>query len=176
MNVCLENYLLEPDALALALAPLAPKGKLITAEDVAAVIAQAADRLRRRIIVNRVARQIRPAPLLMDHRLRQELASADADADTIAAAVLERLMTAQDIRNQIDRSWAEAQEDIAQLEGTGLLAATPGEEILDAAFMHFVGRHYRKRDDGVAIAKAMPPPGEIQRVLEAFLVDTAEDA
>jgi hypothetical protein len=41
--------------------------------------------------------------------------------------------------------------------------------------MHFVGRHYRKRDDGVAIAKATPPPGEIQRVLEAFMADTAED-
>jgi energy-coupling factor transporter ATP-binding protein EcfA2 len=171
----LENYLLEPDALALVLAPLAPKGKPIAAEDVAAVIAQAADRLRRRIIVNRVARQIRPTRLLIDHRLRQELASADADADTIAAAVLERLMTAQDVREQIDRSWAEAQEDVAQLEGTALLAAAPGAEILDAVFMHFAGRHYRKRDDGVAIAQATSAPAEIQRVLEAFLADTAED-
>ena len=111
----------------------------------------------------------------MDHRLRQELASAGADADAIAAAVLERLMTAQDVRDQVDRSWAEAQEDVAQLEGTSLLAAAPGEEILDAVFMHFTGRHYRKRDDGAAIAKAIPPPGEIQRVLEAFLADTAED-
>ena len=168
----LENYLLEPDALVPVLAPLAPNGTPITAEDVAAVIAQAANQLRRKIIVNRVARQIRPTRLLMDHRLRQELASADADADAIAAAVLERLMTAQDVRDQVDRSWAEAQEDAAQLEGTGLLAAAPGEEILDAVFMHFTGRHYRKRDDGVAIAKAIPPPGEIQRVLEAFLADT----
>jgi predicted ATPase len=171
----LENYLLEPGALALVLAQLAPNGKPITAEDVAAVLAQAADRLRRKIIVNRVTRQIRPRRLLMDHRLRRELASADADADTIAAAVLERLMTAQDVRDQIDRSWAEAQEDVAQLERTSLLAAAPGEEILDAVFMHFTGRHYRKRDDGVAVAKATPPPGEIQRVLEAFLADTAED-
>jgi hypothetical protein len=42
-------------------------------------------------------------------------------------------------------------------------------------FIHFAGRHYRKRDDGAAIAKAAPPPREIQRVLEAFLADTAED-
>jgi hypothetical protein len=171
----LENYLLKSDALALVLAPPTPEGQPITAEDVATVIAQAADRLRRRIIVNRVARQIRPPRLLMDHRLRQELAGADADADAIAAAVLERLMTTQDVRDQIHRSWAEAQEDIAQLEGAALLAAASGEEILDAVFMHFAGRHYRKRDDGVAIAKVTPPPGEIQRVLEAFMVDTAED-
>jgi hypothetical protein len=111
----------------------------------------------------------------MDHRLRQELAGSDADADAIAAAVLERLMTAQDVRDQINRSWAEAQEDVAQLEGTALLAAAPGEEILDAVFMHFAGRHYRKRDDGVAIAKATLPPGEILRALEAFMADIAED-
>jgi hypothetical protein len=80
-------------------------------------------------------------------------------------------MTAQDVQDQIDRSWAEAQEDVAQLEGTALLAAAPGEEILDAVFMHFAGRHYRKRDDGVAIAKATLPAGEIQRVLEAFMAD-----
>ena len=111
----------------------------------------------------------------MDHRLRRELAGSDADADGIAAAVLERLMTAQHVRDQIDRSWAEDQDDVAQLEGTALLAAAPGEEILDAVFMHFVGRHYRKRDDGVAIAKATVPPGEIRRVLEVFMADIAED-
>jgi AAA domain, putative AbiEii toxin, Type IV TA system len=168
----LENYLLEPDALALVLAPLASKGKLITTEDVAAVIAQAADRLRGKIIVNRVARRIRPARLLMDNRLRQELASTDADADTIANAVLERLMTEQDIRDQIGRSWAVAKEDVARMEGTDLLAVAPGEEILDTVFMHFAGRHYNKRNDGASIAKVTPPPPEIQRVLEAFLTDT----
>jgi len=84
-------------------------------------------------------------------------------------------MTAQEVRDQIDRSWAEAEANVAQLEGTGLLAAAPGEEILAAVFMHFTGRHYRKRDDRVAIAKATPPPGEIQLLLEAFLSDTAED-
>jgi hypothetical protein len=70
---------------------------------------------------------------------------------------------------------AEAQEDVAQLEGTALLAAAPGEEILDAVFMHFARRRYRKRDDGVAIAKVTLPPGEIQLALEAFMAEIAED-
>src|SRR5262249_34158018 len=125
--------------------------------------------LRQKIIVNRVARQIAPPRMLMDHRLRQELAGANAELGQVTSAVLERLMTADALREQIAAAWAIAEADVNSHQGTGLLEIAPGEEVLDAVFMRYAGRHYAKRADGPAIAKAMQPPAEIREVLDGFL-------
>jgi len=125
--------------------------------------------LRQKIIVNRVCRQVGPARPLMDHAIRQDLASAGADADQVTTAVLERLITADDLRAQIAGAWAEAERDVASQEGAELLAIAPGEEILEAVFQRFAGRRYDKRRDGPAIAKAMNPPQEIKDLLTAFM-------
>lgn len=165
----LENYLLEPDAIATVLTSLAPGANPVKAHDVESIVASAAERLRGKIIANRVARRIAPARPLMDHRLRQCLAEANASADQITSAISERLMTPQQVQDQVNQSWAEAEHDVTMRHGPDLLAIAPGEEILDEVFMRLVGRHYNKRRHGAALARAVPPPAEVRRILETFL-------
>jgi hypothetical protein len=132
-------------------------------------MASTAERLRDKTIANRVARRIAPAQPLMDHRLRQRLAEAGANEDQITSAVRERLMTPQEVQDQVSNAFAEAKHDLAMRHGPELLAIAPGEEILDEVFMRLVGRHYDKRRHGMALARVTPPPAEIRQVLEAFL-------
>jgi hypothetical protein len=133
------------------------------------------ENLRRKIIINRVSRQVQPAGLLMEHTLRQRLASDGADQEAVVAAVLDRLMTEDELRTQIKAAWQAAEADVATRSGDDLLAIAPGEEILSAVFLRFAQRGYNKRDDGVAIAKAMPaPPEEIRELLAAFMLDEPE--
>lgn len=132
-------------------------------------ITEIAESLREKIVVNRVAHRVWPPEPLMDNALRQKLADARADKDQFANAVLQRLLTPEGLRSQIDSAWARAETDVADSNGTDLLLIAPGEEILDAVFMRFAGRHYRKREDGPAIAKDMEPPSEISQLLSEFL-------
>ena len=46
---------------------------------------------------------------------------------------------------------------------------SPGEEILDALFLQYAGRHFDKRTDGAAIAAAMKPRAELAQLLKAFM-------
>lgn len=172
----LENYLLDAAAIAQVLRPLVEAGTAApTVSDISAAFTEAADVLRRKIIINRVCRQIRPARPLMEHTLRQRLASDGADQEAVTAAVSQRLMGEGDLRTQIEAAWQEAEADLAGRSGDDLLAVAPGEEILRAVFMRFAGRGYSKRDDGVAIAKAMPePPEEIRGLLAVFMRDEPE--
>jgi hypothetical protein len=70
----LENYLLDPAAVAQLLGTLVRDAKLPTVADISAAIADAAENLRDKIIVIRVCRQVQPPRLLMEHRLRRRLA------------------------------------------------------------------------------------------------------
>ena len=81
------------------------------------------------------------------------------------------MMTANDLRTQIAQAWTEAEQDVSSYQSARLLAIAPGEEILNTIFQRFAGRAYDKRRDGPAIAKATPPPPEIGKVLNDFLVD-----
>jgi len=135
------------------------------------VMNEAAEGLRRKIIVNRVCRQIGPSAPLIGHKLRQELASAGADMNQIAAKVVDRMMTADQLRIQIAEVWTEAEQDVNAQEGAALLAIAPGEEILNVIFRRFAGRAYDKRRDGPMIARVTLPAEEIGRVLADFLAD-----
>lgn len=168
----LENYLLDPAGIASALGIMNLQGNHPpTAEQVAEVMNATAESLRRKIVVNRVCRQIGPSQPLVGHRLRQELAAAGADKEQITAKVLERMMTGDELRAQIAELWAEAESDVASHQGEQLLAIAPGEEILNAIFQRFAGRAYDKRRDGPALAREIPPPAEIHRKLTDFMAD-----
>jgi hypothetical protein len=52
-----------------------------------------------------------------------------------------------------------------------LSVARVGAEILDAVFMKFTSRGYRKREDGPAIARACGPPLEIRDRFAEFMPD-----
>ena len=169
----LENYLLEPAAVARVLAALVLDGTSApTARDVATAMIEAAENLRHKVVVNRVCRQIQPDRPLMDHRLRQRLACKGTDQEAVTAAILSRLMTEDELRAQIQTAWTAAEEEVALHSDDGLLAIAPGEEILNAIFRRFARRGYNKRDDGVAIARAMQaPPEEIRMLLDLFMLD-----
>jgi hypothetical protein len=49
--------------------------------------------------------------------------------------------------------------------------SAPGGKILDVLFIQFAGRHYRKREDGAAIARASQRPAEIGDLFDEFLSD-----
>jgi len=166
----LENYLLNGEAIATVLRGYVPESAP-TAANVTAAIAEIAESLRQKVIINRVCRRVRPGQPLMDHELRQQLASDGAGAENIIEAVTSRLMTADEARSQVTVAWAEAEADVARKTGADLLAIVPGEEILNAVFMRFAGRHYRKRIDGPAIARATDRPAEIEDKLAKFLND-----
>jgi energy-coupling factor transporter ATP-binding protein EcfA2 len=170
----IENYLLHSSAIAAVLdATLEPDGERPSVDAVDAAINEAAESLRRKMIVNRVCRQVEPDQPLMDHRLRQQLADAGADAEEITGAVLSRLMSADDLRAQIASAWQSSESFVENLKGGELVGLAPGEEILDSVFMRFAARHYRKRSDGIAIAQSMSsPPGEIQSLFEDFMTDS----
>ena len=169
----LENYLLDPAAVAHVLRALAPQGTPAPSEqDVAFAMTEAAEGLRHQIVVNRVCRQVQPDRPLMDHRLRQRLAKDGAGRESVAAAILERLMSGEKLQAQIQSAWAAAEEEVAHHSGEGLLAIAPGEEILNSVFLRYANRGYSKRDDGVAIAQAMlTPPEEIRILLDVFMLD-----
>jgi hypothetical protein len=168
----IENYLLDPDAIAEVLRPLVPPG---TPEPDGPVIAEAlqsaAEKLRQKIVINRVARRVVPALPLMDTTLRQRLADDGVDLNGFTDSVIERLMTPTDLRAQITAAWGEAEADVASHTGEALLEIAPGEEILDALFLQYAGRHYNKRVHGPAIAAAMSPPVELAELLGTFMAD-----
>lgn len=84
----LENYLLDPAAVTKVLNDLNLKGQPAASDDdVAMAIQEAAEDLRRMVIVNRVCQQVHPDQPLMDHRLRQKLAREGADRDAIVTAM-----------------------------------------------------------------------------------------
>jgi hypothetical protein len=172
----IENYLLDPAAVAVVLASVIPEGIAVPpVEDVTTAMTEVAVGLRRRIVVNRVCRVIAPVRPLMDNKLRQQLANANADEAEITTSVLERLLSPEELRTQISAAWEVAERDITSQTGEDLLAIAPGEEILNAVFTRFARRGYSKRDDGVAIAKAMAaPPDEVKRLLEEFMLGDGE--
>ena len=166
----LENYLLDPETLAAVLGDQVRGGvPQPSTSEIEAGIIRAAESLRNTIIVNRVARQIAPARPLMDTELRHRLAGASGD--DIITAVLERLMTPAAVGDQVTRLWEEAADDVAGHVGVGLLVIAPGKEVLDSLYMQFIGRHYKERSDGMAIARAMHPPIEIGQLIRGFLSD-----
>jgi hypothetical protein len=76
----IENYLLNPDAIAAVIRPLVPKNE--TAPDSAAIaeaLNSAADNLRRKIVINRTAQRMTPPRQLMDTTLRKRLAEDGVD-------------------------------------------------------------------------------------------------
>lgn len=168
----IENYLLDPDAIAAVIGPLVPKGA--PAPDAAAIaeaLKSAADRLRRKIVINRTAQRVTPPHQLMDTTLRKRLAEDGVDLSGFTSAVTQRLMTPAELTAQITTSWEEAEADVREHTGDALLEIGPGEEILDALFVQYAGQHYKKRVHGPKIAAEMSPPEELAELFTTFMAE-----
>lgn len=161
----LENYLLDPEALATVLTTIVNPDTPVLPETISEALGTAAESLRRKIVINRVARRVAPKRRLMDHQTRRRLASEAVDQAAFAEAVAERLMPEAELREQIAAAWQEAEADVAEHAGQALLEIAPGEEVLDILFRQYAGRGYDKREHGPMIAAAMKPPEELSDVL-----------
>jgi hypothetical protein len=138
--------------------------------EVDAAITDIAEGLRPTVIVNRVAREFYPPLRLMDHRLRRRLASGGTTRDEFADAILGRLPTASSIQEDVRACWERVSAEVADYDAAQLRDAAPGEEILNALFQEFIGRGYKKKTDGVTIARAMAtPPVDLMKVVRRFL-------
>jgi energy-coupling factor transporter ATP-binding protein EcfA2 len=166
----IENYLLDPTAIATVIRRICSEGA--PTPDPAAIadaLRAGADGLRRKIVVNRTAQRVAAPRQLMDTELRKRLADAGADMVEFTSAVAERLMSPAELTAQITTAWEEAETDVRGHTADELLEIAPGEELLDALFVQYTGRHYKKRVHGPMIAAAMNPPEELAELFRIFM-------
>lgn len=168
----IENYLLDPDAITAVIRPLVPKGTAAPDEAATAeALRSAAEKLRRKIVINRTAQRVTPPRQLMDTTLRKRLAEDSVDLNEFTIGVTERLMTPAELTAQITTAWEEAEADVGKHTGDALLEIAPGEEILDTLFFQYASRRYNKRVHGPKIAAAMSPPEELTELFRTFMAE-----
>jgi microcompartment protein CcmL/EutN len=150
-------------------------GQCVQVDGGVAAIAQAlnsaAENLRMKIVINRVAQRVLPPQPLVDNTLRKRLANDSVNLEEFINAVAERLMTPAELKAQITTAWKEAETDVGNHRGDTLLEIAPGEEILTALFRQYTNRRYDKRVHGPAIAAAMNPPAELTELFSNFVAD-----
>jgi hypothetical protein len=163
----LENYLLDPAAIAKVLAEREPP-VVVQPDRVLATLREAAEKLKPVVVMKRVAWELEPI-LPVDHTLRDRLARQDATLEQLQAAVLERLPAPDEYRSRIADLWAEAQAAVNDVWEERSLELAPGEDVLKRAWVA-LGTAYDKQVDGPAIAAAMSePPRELKQLVEDFL-------
>ncbi|MYU09005.1 AAA family ATPase [Streptomyces sp. SID8366] len=166
----IENYLLEPEAITSVLSRQSPV-KEVTTDTVKQAIHHSAEKLRPAMVVNRVARRI-PNIRLMDHKTRGELASRGASEDEFWGIIESRFPNPTTMRATVKEYWDAAEHEVGEMSAAQLARWAPGEEILDDIFLHFLGRHFKKRRDGPELASSVGgPPEELVDVLHNFMSD-----
>jgi hypothetical protein len=163
----LENYLLDPDAIAQV---LAARGRPVDPAEISMALRQAADALQSLVILKRVAWE-RASIRLVDRALLKKLAREGPDLTRLQAAIAGRLPS-DDLGDTLAERWAAVEAEITAHWGEHWQDLAPGEEVLDALWRKYLGDGYNKRMDGLAIAQAMSqPPDELRTLLVRFLED-----
>ena len=163
----LENYLLDPAAIAKVLSEREPP-IVVSPDRVLAALREAAEELKPVVVMKRVAWQLEPI-LLVDHRLRGQLARQRVTLEQFQAAVLERVPDPDEFRNRITDLWAEAEAVVNEAWEALALELAPGEDVLKRTWVA-LGTAYDKQVDGPAVAAAMSaPPQELKQLVEDFL-------
>jgi len=163
----LENYLLDPVAIAKVLSEREPP-IVVQPDRVLAALREAAEELRPIVVLKRVAWELEPIRLV-DHRRRDQLAREDATLEQFQAGVLERLPAPDEFRSKIADQWAEAEAAVNDVWEERSLELAPGDDVLKRAWVA-LGTAYDKQVDGPAIAAAMSePPQELKQLVEDFL-------
>ncbi len=166
----IENYLLDPAAIASVLAKRRPNAAP-REQDVASAIRAAADRLRDRIVVSRVLENadclVRLQPVSTDER-KGIFGAQDPEAAVlklVQGKLDRRLRSLEDCVSQAfesEKAW------VAQRWPDQWEAIVPGADVLAAVFEPYGG--YSKDADGPLIARAIgKPPKDIKDVVHRFL-------
>lgn len=168
----IENYLLDPKAITSVLARQPQLKMEVTSRSVEEVIRQSVESLKPSMVVNRVARRMQNVRL-MDHVMRGQLAKQGASQEEFWRSIEARLPDPESIRSSIGEFWEEASGEVSEMGDDQLVKWAPGEEVLNAVYLHFLGRRFKKRSDGGELASAIEsPPSDLVKALERFMSDT----
>ncbi|WP_239313775.1 ATP-dependent endonuclease [Frankia sp. Cj3] len=162
----IENYLLDPEALASVLTDRS--GNAVNADEVAKTLGELADDLKQAVVLKRVCRNLHLPPLI-DHKLRGDLGKRRAGLDDLKTVVA-RLKTAESLEAELDELWPKAQKAVDADWENQRLRLAPGEEVLNGLWGRYGLGGYSKKADGPAIAaRMMAPPLELAADLKEFL-------
>lgn len=161
----IENYLLAPKALAKYIAEKSSATVCPSSEEVSDVIASISTDLLPIAAERRVLRQIcQPVVPNRNSILNRDEGDFVDAAKAELASAMGRLTSAQgEVENLLDS----ARDELAGFGATELLAAIPGDELLQAVFRKF-SLKFNKRKDAPRIAALMEPqeiPAEIRELL-----------
>lgn len=161
----LENYLLDPDAIARV---FAERSRSVDPAEISTALRQAADELKGLVTLKRTAWE-QSSIRLVDRTLFKKLAREGPDLTRLQAAVAERLPS-DCLRDKLAERWAAVEAEIAANWSERWRDWAPGEEVLDALWRKYLAAGYSKRMGGLAIARAMTaPPNELSTLLTRFL-------
>ncbi|MFH8716668.1 AAA family ATPase [Streptomyces zaomyceticus] len=170
----IENYLLDPQAISSNLSRQPNLQASVNPDAVREEIEQCVESLKGAMVVNRVARRL-PGVRLVDNVMRGGLAKKGASQNEFWEVIESRLPKVEAMRKQIAELWDTATNEVATMTVEELVKWAPGEEILDAVYMKFLGRRFKKRADGGALAATMgQPPAELSALLSRFMSDAGE--
>ena len=155
----LENYLLEPDAIAQVLDGATLAGTVDA-------LGPDADATRNTVLLKTVVARLKRIRT-PDRKQVEELRMAGAGLDELVQMILDAT-TPVELEHHIREVWSEASAALDGAWEQRKLDLAPGEEVLDAVWKAH-GRRYDKKRDGPRIAMAMEqPPTELDELINSL--------
>jgi predicted ATP-dependent endonuclease of OLD family len=155
----LENYLLDPDAIAQVLGDAAP-------ESVAAELGPAADATRNTVLLKMAVAPLEPIRT-PDRDHLKKLVKAGAGLDQLLD-VIRKIASPSELEERVRQAWTDASAVLDREWDRRKLELAPGEEVLDTIWKAH-GRRYDKKRDGPRIAAGMQqPPAELVDVIDSL--------
>lgn len=155
----LENYLLQPDAIAQVL-------DRATLASIVDALGPAADATRDTVLLKTVVARLKRIRT-PDRKQVEELRKAGAGLEELVQMILDAT-TPVELEHHVREVWSEASAGLDRAWEERKLELAPGEEVLDAVWKAH-GRRYNKKRDGPRIAAAMEePPTELDELLNAL--------
>jgi predicted ATPase len=155
----LENYLLEPDAIAQVLDGATLAG-------IVDALGPAADATRDTVLLKTVVARLKRIRT-PDRKQVEELRKAGAGLDELVQMILDA-STPVELEHHVREVWSEASAALDGAWEQRKLELAPGEEVLDAVWKAH-GRRYDKKRDGPRIAMAMQqPPTELDELINSL--------
>ena len=162
----IENYLLDPEALADF---FAGHGCTTSSPDVERAMREAADELKLMVIIKSVAGRL-GSVRLVDDVMRRAMSKSAQNVDDMIQVIVHRIPLREDVEQEIRILWSEIESDITSKWESDWQALAPGEEVLHRIFKEFLGRGHKKTGDAGHLARLMKsPPSEILEVVQKFV-------
>jgi len=155
----LENYLLEPDAIAQVL-------NGATLASIVDALGPAADATRDTVLLKTVVARLK-LHCTPDRKQVKELRKAGAGLEELVQMILDATSPVE-LERHVRAVWSEASAELDREWAQLKLELAPGAEVLDAVWKAH-GHHYQKKRDGLRLAAAMEkPPTEFNELINSL--------